>query len=423
MAILKQRGSVYSSAPDYYFFSNANDSDDILDLTYAVASNGTFDDFQLLHALYNESGSPIGSQSSLGHYNIPPKNTKYNTSFDLQYGGFALSKSLHGVFFTVPAFANTVANSAESIKFQEYNNSGAKVGALKTLRFSGATTIKYLTNFNSTSGAEFGKAVTVAYSTYNPVTQQAQIAYERFGLSGNPLSGGVLRSFQDGENHQFRFGTYYTALNPNNGGVPSYYLLNVGPAGTHEMQVEIFSTNMTTVLQTATFMDKGPGGQASTSLDSFTALRPGTGTQDNYTVFSQTFEYKDTSGKTHYEIELEQTNASTLATLGANEFGVDDDTGVAMQHLDNGNFLVLYKLDSGQSYVREFNASLKQVGTAYAIPKDNYGFNNFVALGNDKFEIFWLQDITSGANAGKQIQHHAFFDAGATIAAAASHHA
>ena len=77
--------------------------------------------------------------------------------------------------------------------------------------------------------------------------------------------------------------------------------------------------------------------------------------------------------------------------------------------MSNGNTLALYN-DGGQSYVKEFNSSLQLVGSPFKVPKDNYGYDNFVSLGNNQFEIDWRQTATS-SDSGPQIRHSAIFQA------------
>ena len=411
MAILTDISGVESSDPGFYFGSSANFFSGLVDFTYAEAPNSSFSSEKILHGAFDNDGNIFIDPTQIAQHVIPPTDPNTGAIFDNQYSGFVLTDSVHAVFYTQPTSHNYNANDLTSLKLQEFDSDGNVIQGPTTLTLGGRSGVKDLYQLSESSGPDFDSTFVVAYSTFNPVTGGSLFHYEQFDDAGDDLGGGVLLAFGDGSRHGLDFGTFYSAGNPNSGGSPDFLLQNRSDGSQSSVDVALFSPDMQSSLGSTTINIKGPAGQTPTAIDRFGHLGPGSTSDENFGVLTQTFEYQDRAGNTHVEIALEKINPTTLRVEARTEFADTNGTasGVGLQHLSNGNILAIYN-DGGQSFVKEFNSNLKQVGGNFALPQDNDGWDNFVALGNDQFQIDWRQSTTASSS-GPTVQHHAIFQA------------
>ncbi len=411
MAILSDITGITNSAPGYYFGPSADNNDGVTDHLIGKADNSNYTNERLSFSQTDDAGNLISGPTSLGNRTVPNTDPNTGAGFDNSYDTFQIADGVNAVFYTQPSTSNYDSNDLTSLKFAEFDDAGNFIQGPVSLQLGAGKGVKDLYSVSEGAFADFDNSFVVTYSTYNPETGRSKISYEQFDDAGNAINGGVLKTFNDDSHHGLDFGTFYSAGSTNDADGPDYILQNRVPNGNSGVQVQLKSPDMQNTIASTTIKDFGPNGEASTEIDRYNHLSPGGDARENFGVLSQTYKYVDSAGNSHEEIALEKINPTTLqveARTKFEDFG-GNETNVALQHMSNGNTLALYN-DGGQSYVKEFNSSLQLVGSPFKVPKDNYGYDNFVSLGNNQFEIDWRQTATS-SDSGPQIRHSAIFQA------------
>lgn len=404
MAILTNISGVQDSEQGWIYSEAANSRGGITDFLQRRASDSSFSDETIIYEQLDDVGNVTSGPTTIASYAVPP--TDPNTGVPFVNLGFAFEPQdgVHAVAYTKSATADFDASDATAVKFQEFGNDGTPSTGVRSLTFGGRPGIKNLHQLYEGNYADFGNSFAVAYSTYDPATGRSQIRSQRFDTVGDALNGGVLRSFDDGTAHGLDFSTFAASNNPNSGGSPDYLLQYRVNGSESAVRATLLSPDLRRGLGSTVIQNYGPNGEVADRIDHYDHLEIGYGSADDYAVLTQTFHYTDAAGASHEAIALERVVPQTLQPIASTQFEVGAGTraSVGLEHLSNGNFLAIYN-DGGQSYVKEFDSDLQQVGRAFALPQDNYGWNGIRGVGSDRFQIFWEQS--------NGIAHHATFQA------------
>ena len=403
MTNVQELSPVTTSAPGYYITSATSDTSGITDFVFTQAATANSSQIALIYKAYDDAGVVIAGPVTVDKYVVPATDVNTGAVFDNQLATFDLGNGSTGVFYTQDAKTSYGPSDKTALKLQEFDAAGNPMGSPVTLDLGGKAATKDLYQVDETGGAEFGSAFVVTYSVFDPATGADTIAYEKFDDGGTALGGAVLDTINDGGPHDLDFGTFYSAANPK--GSPDYLLMNRS-SGSQNLRAVLYDTDLNQVVA-KTITDRGPEGEASTSLDYYSYLGPGTGSGDNFAVLSQTFEYQDASGATNQAIALEKVNPSTLKVEKKIEFADvnGSQTEVGLEHLGNGNIVAAYD-DGGQTYLQEYDKNLVTIGQRFALPHDSDGYDGIASIGGDSVQIFWRDNAP---NSNKTVQHSALF--------------
>ena len=417
MSILKAITSVSNSAARYFYRPSVNNStgellssSGLTDILSGQASDASLSNETLSFSIEDADGHPVSGPIPLGTHTVPSTDAATGAIFDNYYNATDLADGLHGVFYTTPTTSRYSDNDLTSLKFETFGDAGDLIEGPRSLSLGTGTSVKNLVEAHVGTIADHGNSFVVGYTTYDPKAHTGQLRYERFDEDGNAIAGGVMRTFNDASRHGLDFGSFYSADNPNNGGQSDYMLINRANNSQSKVQVMLADTDMNP-LASKTIQLTGPSGQKASAIDKYDYLRPGLADAENFGALSETYRYVDALGKTHEEIAIQAIDPQTLQVRASTKFEVlsGTQTGVDLEHLSNGDILAVYN-DGGQSYAKAFNASLHQVGAAFALPHDNDGYDAVTDLGNDQFRIDWRS--TSGtAASGPTTKHTAIFQA------------
>ena len=414
MSILNLVSAISNSAARYFFDPSINNTTDDLqdssgytDYLSGESPDASFSKQKLTYSIEDTAGDVVAGPVSLGTHPVPGTDTTTGAIFDDYYDAADLADGVHGVFFTTPTSGSYDGNDRTSLKFETFDDAGDVIQGPRSLNLGTGTGVKDLREVHIGTLSDHGNSFVVGYTTYDPAAQTGQLRYERFDDDGDAIGGGVLRNFS-GSSHGLAFGSFYTADNPNNDGQPDYMTVNRANNSSSKVQVLLSDTDMHTVAS-KTIQVSGPGGEAATAIDKYGFLRPGLTDAENFGALTQTYEYVDGAGKTHEEIAIETIDPQTLQVEHKTKFEVPSGThtGVTLEHLTDGNLLAVYN-DGGQTKIKEFDATLHQVGGTFALPQDNHGFDGVTGLGGDQFRIDW--ENTSGTS-GATVKHTATFQA------------
>ena len=417
MSILKAITSISNSATRYFYNASVNNSTDELqdssgltDYMSGRASDASFSDETLSYSLQDGDGGLLAGPIPLGTHKVPGTDQASGAIFDNYYDAADLADGLHGVFYTTPTTKTYSDNDLTSLKFETFDDAGDLIQGPRSLSLGTGTGVKDLVEAHVGTIADHGNSFVVGYTTYNPTLHTGQLRYERFDEDGNALSGGVLRTFNDGSRHGLDFGSFYSADNPNNGGQADYMVINRANNSQSKLQVMLADTDMDP-LASKTLQLAGPGGETASAIDRYNYLRPGLTDAENFGALTETYRYVDAAGKTHEEAAIQTIDPQTLQVRASTKFEIANgtQTGVDLEHLSNGNILAVYN-DGGQTYAKEFNASLHQVGATFALPHDDHGFDAVTSLGGDQFRIDW-RSTSGGSDSGLTVKHTAIFQA------------
>ena len=417
MSILKAITSISNSAARYFYNPSVNNSTDELqdssgltDYMSGRASDASFSDEILSYSLQDGDGGLLAGPIPLGTHKVPGTDQASGAIFDNYYDATDLADGLHGVFYTTPTTKTYSDNDLTSLKFETFDDAGDLIQGPRSLSLGTGPGVKDLVEAHVGTIADHGNSFVVGYTTYNPTLHTGQLRYERFDEDGNALSGGVLRNFNDGSRHGLEFSSFYSADNPNNGGQADYILINRANNSQSKVQVMLTDTDMDPLASKTLQLD-GPGGQTASAIDRYGYLRPGLTDVENFGVLTETYRYVDAAGKTHEEAAIQTIDPQTLQVRASTKFEVVNgtQTGVDLEHLGNGNILAVYN-DGGQTFAKEFNASLHQVGATFALPHDDHGFDAVNSLGGDRFRIDW-RSTSGGSDSGLTVKHTAIFQA------------
>lgn len=416
MSILKAITSISNSAARYFYNPSVNNSTNELqnssgltDYVSGRASDASFSNETLSFSIQNADGSLLAGPISLGTHKVPGTDQASGAIFYNYFNAADIADGLHGVFYTTPTTQTYSDNDLTSLKFESFDDAGDLIQGPRSLSLGTGTGVKDLVEAHLGTVADHGNSFVVGYTTYDPTLHKGQLRYARFDEDGNALGSGVLRSFDDSR-HGLDFGSFYSADNANNGGQADYMTMNRANNSQSKVQVMLTDTDMDPLVS-KTIQLTGPGGQTASAIDRYDYLRPGLTDAENFGVLSETYRYVDAAGKTHEEAAIQTIDPQTLQVRASTKFEVVNgtQTGVDLEHLSNGNILAVYN-DGGQSYAKEFDAGLHQVGATFALPHDDYGFDAVTGLGGDQFRFDW-RSKSGGSDAGLTVKHTAIFQA------------
>ncbi len=417
MSILKAITSISNSAARYFYSPSVGnstgqlqDSSGLTDSVSGRASDAGFTNEILSFSIEDADGSLLAGPISLGTHTVPGTDQSSGAIFDNYYNAADLADGLHGVFYTTSTTKTYSDNDLTSVKFETFDDAGDLIQGPRSLSLGTGTSVKDLVEMHVGTIADHGNSFVVGYTTYNPTLHTGQLRYERFDEDGNAISGGVLRNFNDGSRHGLAIGSFYSADNPNNDGQADYIVINRANNSQSKVQVMLADTDMDPLVS-KTIQLAGPAGQAASAVDKYGYLRPGLTDAENFGALTETYRYVDAAGKTHEEAAIQTIDPQTLQVRASTKFEIVNgtQTGVDLEHLSNGNILAVYN-DGGQTYAKEFNASLHQVGTTFVLPHDDHGFDAVNSIGNDQFRIDW-RSTSGGADSGLTVKHTAIFQA------------
>ncbi|HEY1709821.1 MAG TPA: hypothetical protein VGG10_16245, partial [Rhizomicrobium sp.] len=348
----------------------------------------------LMHTATDAFGNPLYPAAAVATYTVPAPviDASGDIEFDFTYGSFETATNRNVTLWTEPVGTFSATTSSE-VLMRLYNDAGTAIGSTITLNVLGTGTgaIKDLFDLGFSSGPDFGSTFMVAYSTFNPDSNVAQIGYEEFSSTGTALKHGVLFSEQIDTGRAISFGTY--ALSE--AAKPAYMLMyHLPEAATGAVHVELLNTDGTQGAFSFDLPVLGPDGEGNTDIHSFGFARPDVAApKGNYGVLTETFGYQDSGGTDHLEAAIQVIGANGHVTAQT-EIHITADDEVKIVHLTNGDIAVGYGAD-GVTHIAEYTEGLTQVGATFNLPNSTGELADLVTLDDGRIEAFWRDNTTA----------------------------